>query len=247
MKITIITASYNSVLSIKDCVQSVINQTYFDKIEYIIIDNCSTDGTLDILKSYSAQISCIVSEPDAGIFDAMNKGIKLASGDVIGFLHSDDIYADNFVIEQVANKLADTNSSALYGDLQYITNDVNYKVVRNWIAGNYNISKLKRGWMPPHPTFFVRKQCYLDFGMYNTDYKIASDYDLMMRLLFKHKISCSYLNKVLVKMRMGGVSNNGLKNIIQKSNEDLSIIKSLGLGSYPTLIGKNISKIKQFF
>ncbi len=245
MKVTIITTTNNSANSLSTCINSVLNQSYED-IEYIIIDNCSTDATLDIAKSYLDQISRIVSEEDEGIFDAMNKGIKLASGDIIGFLNSDDFYADNKVIEDVVNKFTEDNCMAVYSDLQYVAQNNNNKLIRNWIAGPYKSNLLLKGWMPPHPTFFVKRECYLKYGLYNTNYKIASDYELMIRFLHQHKISISYINRVLVKMRLGGKSNRSVKNIIQKSKEDLAIIKAAKIGGYKTLLLKNLCKVKQF-
>ncbi len=244
MKISIITVTKNSANSLKSCINSVINQSY-ENVEYIIIDNCSTDDTLQIAKSYLDQITRIVSEPDDGIFDAMNKGIKLASGDIIGFLHSDDFYADNEVLKEVANKFATDNYQALYSDLQYITKEKRSRIIRHWQAGKYNKSSFAKGWMPPHPTFFVKKECYSKYGFYNTHYKISADYELMLRLLYKHQIRCSYIKKVLVKMTIGGTSNRNFRNIIQKSKEDLMIIRKAKIGGVKTLLYKNLFKIKQ--
>jgi glycosyltransferase len=246
MVVSIITASYNSASSIEYCIQSVLNQSY-KSIEYIIIDNCSTDATLDIAKNYEEDINRIISEPDKGIFDALNKGIQIASGDFIGFLHADDFYPDNTVIEELVNKLKSSNSDSLYGDLQYVAKRNTDKVIRNWNAGEYSFKKLSRGWMPPHPTFFVKRTCYQQFGLFNINYEIASDYELMLRFLGKYKISTCYLNKVLVKMRTGGTSNRSLKNIIRKSMEDLKAIRENNIGSYYTLILKNLRKLNQFF
>lgn len=246
MRVSIITVTNNSEANLSSCINSVINQSYED-IDYIIIDNCSTDNTLDIAKSHVDYITRIVSEPDNGIFDAMNKGIRLADGDIIAFLHSDDFYANNTVIEDVVEAFSTHDCQSVYSDLQYVSKKNNDKVIRNWIAGEYKPESFAKGWMPPHPSFFVKKECYLKYGLYKTDYKIASDYELMLRFLYKHGISAFYINKVLVKMQDGGVSNKGFKNIIRKSKEDLEIIKSLRLGSYKTLVFKNLQKIKQFF
>ncbi len=246
MRISIITATKNSEASLETCIKSVINQNYGD-IEYIIVDNCSTDNTLDIAKSYVDDIARIISEPDNGIFDAMNKGIKLASGDIIGFLHSDDFYAQNNVVETVVQKFANDNCQAVYADLQYVSRKNNNRIIRKWKAGNYTKASFAKGWMPPHPTFFVKRECYLKFGLYNTDYQIASDYELMLRFLHKHNISCSYINEVLVKMQVGGTSNRNIKNIVNKSKEDLDIIRRLGVGGVKTLVVKNLRKVAQFF
>jgi len=246
MKFTIITATYNSSQGLEQCIKSVIGQTYKD-IEYIIIDNCSTDNTLDIAKTYSDQINRIISEPDKGIFDALNKGIKIASGDVIGFLHADDFYASPTIIEEVMLKFEATGADSVYGDLQYVSKKNPDKLIRNWLAGEFNFKKLSNGWMPPHPSFFVKRKCYLDYGLFNTNFFIAADYDMILRLLGKFKISIAYLPKVLVKMRTGGTSNRNLKNIIKKSEEDLKAIKQNGIGGFYTLCVKNIRKLNQFF
>jgi len=246
MVVSIITATYNSVESLEDCIKSVVTQTH-ENIEYIIIDNCSTDSTLDIAKSYSENINRIISEPDKGIFDALNKGIQIASGEIIGFLHADDFYADNTIIEKVVQKISQNDSDSLYGDLQYVAKRNTQKVIRNWVAGDYKPKKLLNGWMPPHPTFFVRRNCYQKYGLFNLDYKIAADYELMLRFLGKHQISTCYINAVMVKMRTGGTSNKSLTNIIQKSKEDLKALKENNIGSYYSLFLKNFRKINQFF
>jgi glycosyltransferase len=245
MNVSIITATFNSAPYLENCIQSVINQTY-KEIEYIIIDNCSTDATLDIAKSYEDEINRIISEPDKGIFDALNKGIQIASGDLIGFLHADDFYPDKGIIEEVVSKVKEEQVDSLYGNLQYVAKKNTDKVVRRWKAGSFQPKRLLNGWMPPHPTFFVKRSCYQQFGLFNTDYKIAADYELMLRFLGKHKISTCYLDKVLVKMRTGGTSNKSLKNIIRKSTEDLKALKENNIGSYYTLVMKNLRKLNQF-
>jgi len=244
--ITIITATYNSALGLEQCIQSVLSQTY-KEIEYIIIDNCSTDGTLDIAKTYSEHISRIISEPDKGIFDALNKGIKIASGEVIGFLHADDFYASPEIIEEVMLKFEASGSDSVFGDLQYISKNKPTKIIRNWVAGEFSHKKLSNGWMPPHPSFFVKRKCYLNYGLFNTNYQISSDYDLMLRFLGKHQISTSYIPKVLVKMRTGGKSNRSLNNIFIKSKEDFQALKENEIGNIYTLLLKNLRKLNQFF
>ncbi len=244
--ITIITATYNSAQGLEQCIKSVLAQTY-PEIEYIIIDNCSTDTTLDIAKTYSEHISRIISEPDKGIFDALNKGIKIASGDVIGFLHADDFYASPNVIEDVMSKFDATNADSVYGDLQYVSKNNPNKIIRNWIASEFNRKKLLNGWMPPHPSFFVKRKCYLSYGLFNTNYQISSDYDLILRFLGKHKISTEYIPEVLVKMRTGGTSNRSFNNIIKKSKEDFKALKENEVGNIYTLFLKNFRKLNQFF
>jgi glycosyltransferase len=244
--VSIITATFNSSETLEQCIKSVLEQTY-QNIEYIIIDNCSKDSTLDIAKTHSEGISRLVSEPDKGIFDALNKGIKLASGDIVGFLHADDFYASTDVIEHVVEKFNISGADAVYGDLQYVSKNNTDKIIRNWVAGEFSRKKMLNGWMPPHPTLFIKRECYKKYGYFNLNYIIAADYELMLRFIIKNQITLSYLPKVLVKMRTGGTSNKGIKNIIQKSKEDLKALKSLELGNFYTLIKKNLRKINQFF
>ncbi len=245
MKISIITATYNNEKTIADTLYAVSSQTYAN-IEHIIIDGKSTDNTLKIINENNPKLK-IFSEKDNGIYDALNKGIKHATGDIIGFLHADDIYANNTTIENIAKVFATKNPDSIYSDLHYVAQiDVN-KIIRNWQSGEFEYFKLKKGWMPPHPTFFVKKEIYNKFGNFNTNYKIAADYDLMMRFLGKHKISVAYLPEVTVKMRVGGESNKSLKNIIKKMKEDYKVVKTNKIGGIFTLLKKNTSKISQFF
>lgn len=246
MIVSIITATYNNKNTIEDTILSVLSQTYAN-IEYIIIDGKSTDGTLDIIEKYKNRIDKIISEADKGMYDALNKGIKQASGDVIGFLHSDDFYADEQVIENIIETFKTQDTNSVYGDLEYVSATNPKNTIRYWKAGSFNIKGLKKGWMPPHPTFYVRKEIYKKHGSFNLDYKIAADYDLMLRFLGKFKISTTYLPKVLVKMRWGGASNRNLGNIIQKSKEDYLILKRNNIGGFLSLLSKNFRKIGQFF
>ncbi len=242
MKISIITACYNADATIERTIKSVLNQSY-KNIEYIIVDGGSSDKTLDIIKSYSHGISNMVSEPDKGIYDALNKGITLATGDFIGFLHADDAFASSQIIEKIT-QLA-TNSDAVYGDLQYVSE--NEKVIRHWESGLFSLKALKRGWMPPHPTLYIKRELYDKIGHFNLEYKIASDYDLMLRLLSIPNLKVAYLPEVVVLMRVGGASNKSLSNIIQKSKEDYKAIKRNKIGGFWTLFMKNFGKIGQFF
>ncbi len=208
MKISIITVCYNSVGTIEDTIKSVINQDYAD-LEYIIIDGGSTDGTLGIVGKYKDKIAKVFSEPDKGIYDAMNKGIKLASGDIVGIINSDDFYADNKVLSKVAHSIS-TGADACYGDLAYVDRRDVSKQVRYWRAGSYNANKLFRGWIMPHPTFFVKKEIYERFGLFNLSFKIAADYELMLRFLLKG-ISVAYIPETFVCMREGGHSAKSFK------------------------------------
>ena len=226
---------------------AVLSQTY-PHIEYIIIDGGSTDGTLDIIKKYENRISKWVSEPDKGIFDALNKGITLSSGEVTGFLHSDDLFADDKVIEKIAGKFKSENCSAVYSDLVYVSKRDIKRIIRYWKAGGFTVNSLKFGWMPPHPTLFVRRSLYEKYGLFDTGLKIASDYDMILRLLKNNPDSVAYLNEVLVKMRLGGRSNRSLKNILIKSSEDYKALRKNNF-KFPffTLLMKNIRKVNQFF
>ena len=212
MLITVLTATYNSSPFLKDALQSFTQQTHAEK-ELIVIDGASKDSTLSILQEYQQHISQQLSEPDKGIYDALNKGINLAKGDVIGILHSDDFFASNEVLSQVAALFKEDNQlEAVYGDLDYVDRNDTDKVIRHWISGDYQYNQLKLGWMPPHPALFIKKTCFKKFGNYDLKYHSAADYDLILRFLFKHQIKVAYLPKVLVKMRVGGLSNLSFKN-----------------------------------
>ena len=248
MKVSIITAVYNNKEMIEKALLSVQSQNY-PNIEHIVIDGASTDGTLDIINQYSSEISNIISEPDKGIYDALNKGIKNATGDIICFLHADDFFADKNVISDVVAKFEECKTDSVYGNLEYVSKNDISNIVRVWNSGSFSLKKLHNGWMPPHPAFFVKKEVYDKYGFFDDSFRIAADYDFILRVLGKYKISISisYLPKVLYKMRVGGVSNRNLKTIIQKSKEDYRAIKKNGIGGLGSLIIKNISKVPQFF
>lgn len=246
MKVTIITATYNSSKTLKETLDSLNAQTYQD-IEYIVIDGASSDSTLDVLKNSATQISTLVSEPDKGIYDALNKGIELATGDIIGFLHSDDMFAYSNVIKEIVDKFQSTQCDAVYGDLEYVSKDNISNVIRLWKSGNYHHSKLKMGWMPPHPTFYMKREKYLQHGSFNLDFKISADYDSLLRYLNAGKVSLEYIPSVLLKMRVGGASNRSLSNIILKTQEDIKALKCNQLPWLKAVLWKNLSKIPQFF
>ncbi len=245
MKLSVITVVYNNANHIEECIKSVISQSYKD-LEYIVVDGKSTDGTCGILQKYKDRIDKLISEEDEGYVHAMNKALAVATGEAIGFLHSDDMYAHRGVLEDIAKIFEKISPDSLYGDLMYVKKNNPKKTVRYWKAGKYTREKMKHGWMPPHPTFFVRRDIYAKYGLFDTDFKIAADYELILRLLYKHKISTLNTNKLLVKMRCGGRSNKSIKNIIEKSIEDYKAIRRYELG-LSTLIGKNIMKLPQFF
>ena len=247
MKISIITVVYNNKETIKDAIESVLSQTY-KNIEYIIIDGGSNDGTIDIIRSYGNKIDVFISEPDNGLYDAMNKGIKLSTGDVIGILNSDDFYVNKFVIEKAANKFKETNCDSLYGDLVYVDYNNTNKVIRYWKSRPFENNLFQKGWHPPHPTFFVKKEIYDKYGLFDLNFKIAADYEIMLRFLEKYKISSIYIPEVLVKMRIGGKSNKSLKNILLANIESYNAWKKNNLSISPfNIMLKPISKITQYF
>jgi len=245
-KVSIITVCYNSEKTIEDTIQSVINQTY-ENIEYIIIDGLSTDNTLEIVNQYKDKIAKIISEKDNGLYDAINKGIELATGDIIANLNSDDFYIDKNVIADVVVKLEREKSDTLYADLYYVDALDTNKVNRKWISGQYKKGMFFKGWMPPHPTFFVRKKVYDLFGKFNLELKSAADYEIMLRFIHKNECSISYLHRIIVKMRIGGVSNVSIINRLKANREDKKAWLINGLKPKPyTLIFKPLSKLGQF-
>ena len=246
MKVSIITATYNNESTVLDTISSVVSQTYIN-IEHIIIDGASKDKTLSLINNNSTKILKVISEPDNGIYDALNKGIKNATGDIIVFLHADDIFSDNRVIEKAVKLFTEKKTDSIYGDLQYVSKENTDKIIRYWKAGKYSFLKLKRGWMPPHPTFFVKKEIYDKYGLFDTKFSISADYDIILRFLGKEKISIAYLPEVMIKMRIGGESNKNIKNILRKMKEDVRALRKNKLGGIHTVFMKNISKIPQLF
>lgn len=249
MKITIITVVLNGAATIRNCIESVRSQSH--PAEHIVIDGCSTDGTLEILDGYRHCIARLVSAPDRGIYDAMNKGIALATGEVIGILNADDFYAGPGVLAKVAGVFADENVESCYGDLVYVKavgTDGDWRVHRYWKAGAYDRRRFYRGWMPPHPTFFVRKRAYEAYGLFNQDLGSAADYELMLRFLVKHGITSAHIPEVLVRMRAGGMSNASLGNRLRAHRMDRKAWRVNGLNPFPwTLAMKPLSKLIQFF
>lgn len=246
MKISIITASRNNAATIRTCIQSVISQSYRD-IEYIVIDGQSTDNTLQVINQYKKHINKLIIEPPQGVYQALNKGISLATGEIIALLHADDLFANKHVVENVINQMIKHNVDALYGDLQYVSKTNTNHVIRYWKSGKFQRKKLKYGWMPPHPALFVRKQIYDKSGCFDTTYKISADYDFMLRILMQKKLTIVYLPKILVIMRYGGKSNRSLHNILIKMREDYNALKQNHAGGIVSLLHKNLRKIPQFF
>jgi glycosyltransferase involved in cell wall biosynthesis len=244
-KISIITTTYNSAKTIRDTLNCIRQQDY-PLIEHIIIDGNSIDDTLKIVAEFS-HISKIVSEKDNGIYEAMNKGVSLATGDVIGILNSDDIYSNDSIITIVAKEFEDENIDVLYADLQYVKHNNFNRVVRTWKTGKLNRKSFYYGWMPPHPTFFVRKKIYDKVGLFNTSLRSAADYEMMLRILLKHQVPSKYIPQVIVKMRSGGISNSSMRNRIKANKEDRLAWKLNGLKPYFfTLYAKPIRKIAQY-
>ena len=206
------------------------------------------NGTVEVIKKYESRISDWISEPDNGLYYALNRGIQKASGEIVGFLHADDIYANNEIVKTVVSQMAEYNVDACYGDLLYVGRHDSEKTIRYWRSSPYNNGLFMRGWMPPHPTLFLKSDIYNRYGLFNTDFRIAADYELMLRFFEKNKTSSHYISEVLIKMRVGGVSNRNLKNIFRKTSEDYRAWKVNNLcgGGY-TILRKNISKIPQFF
>ncbi|WP_219223184.1 glycosyltransferase family 2 protein [Pedobacter antarcticus] len=246
MKVTIITVVFNNINTIQHAIQSVISQTY-KNIEYIIIDGGSTDGTLEKINEYKDQISQLISEPDKGIYDAMNKGVNRATGDIVAILNSDDFYTNEFVIEKVVKKFSESDCDGVYGDLDYVDNVELDRITRHWKSGHYKDGAFLYGWMPPHPSFFVKNDTYRKYGIFNLSLKSAADYELMLRFIHKNKIEICYLPEVLVKMRIGGASNSSLKNRLAANREDRRAWKLNGLTPYFfTITLKPLRKIFQF-
>lgn len=248
MKISIITTSFQSVKSVKQCLRSVFEQTYLDR-EHICIDGASEDGTLEILQNSPMKPDYLESRPDDGLYYGLNRGISLASGDIIGVLHSDDIFAGNHVLSSIASIFSDASVELVYGDLHYVTcnpDNSGYVVVRNWKAGEFRQSGLNWGWMPPHPTVFLRRSVYERFGLFDLDYKISADYEFILRVL-KHLSprQVVYLPQVITLMKIGGISNRSLKNIARKSWEDYRAVRYHQLGGFRTVVAKNLRKASQ--
>jgi glycosyltransferase len=267
-KVSVITVSFNTKDTIEDTILSVINQKY-PHIEYIIIDGGSSDGTVDIIEKYckggrslpvgsslgeaegrqgAVFTMCYISEKDNGIYDAMNKGIKAATGEIIGIINSDDFYVSENVINKVVDTMENNKVDICWGNLVYVDSKNSDKIVRYWESCGYKESLFKKGWMPPHPTFFVRKNVYEEYGVFKTDYSIAADFELMLRFLEKHRVKSYYIPQVLVKMRTGGDSNKNLGRITKANFQCYRAFKDNELDvSIIGLIWKPVSKIFQYF
>lgn len=245
MKVTLITATYNSAATIRDTLDCIAAQDYPD-IEHLIIDGVSKDATLAIVAEYP-HVARVICEPDKGLYDAMNKGVQAASGEVIGILNSDDFYPHPQVISKVVALMEKTGADALYADLDYVDAENTATIVRSWKSQPYHQRLFQQGWMPPHPTFFVRRGVYEQFGGFNTQLRFAADYELMLRFLLRHGVSVCYLPDVVTKMRMGGLSNAAWKNRLKANREDREAWRLNGLQPrWYTIVMKPLRKIGQF-
>lgn len=244
MKISIVTATYNSSVTIGATLASIKKQSYAD-YEHIVIDGGSSDSTLKIVRDFGIQNQTIISEKDNGIYYALNKGIGSASGDVIGFLHSDDFFPSNDVLALIAKAHSDQSVNMSYGDLTYVKRDQEAKVIRRWQAGEFSHQNLRRGWMPPHPTLYVKREI-LARTFFDVRYRISADYDQILRLFSHEDAKPIYIPLELVRMRLGGVSNNSVANIFKKSCEDLKALEANNIGGAATLALKNFRKVSQF-
>lgn len=247
MKISIITVCYNSAETIRDTINSIASQTYKD-VEHIVIDGGSKDETMEIICS-SPSIAKYVSEKDAGIYDAMNKGISLATGEIVGFLNADDFYANSEILSKITLLFQDSKIDACYGDLVYVEQQNTDKIVRYWKSRPYQQGLFRTGWMPAHPTFFTRKNIYDQYGGFNLEYKIAADFEMLFRLIEQHKVITQYIPEILVKMRMGGTTNKNFRNILRQNNEIINTLQKVygNISVVNFWINKVISRLLQFF
>lgn len=245
MHVSIITVCYNRKFTIEQSIKSVLSQDYPD-IEYIIIDGNSTDGTKQIIQSYSEKITKYISEPDKGMYDAINKGLSMATGDIIGLMHSDDEFYDKTVVSKIVATFQNSpDTDGVYGNGIYISNDFEERIVRNRIGGPYDLKKIKSGWLPLHPTVYLKKTLIEKYGYYNLDFKIASDTEFLLRYLFKHKIKLSYVNSYIVKMRMGGLSTS-YSRAFEVLYEDYRIYKYHHLSALQAVFLKKITALLQY-
>lgn len=245
MKLSIVTVTYNSAPTIGDTLKSVAAQIHPD-IEHIVVDGASTDDTLAIVRRDGPHVARVVCEPDRGIYDAMNKGLALASGDFVGFLNADDMLAGHGVVAALAQAASSPDIDAVCGDLVYVRQDQPDQIVRYWRCGAFSPARLRFGWMPPHPTFYVRRSLLNQVGGFDTGLRIAADYDFMLRCLSRPGMQVGYVPEVLVKMRMGGASNRSLRAMWRKSREDLQALRRSQVGGTFTLLCKNLRKLPQF-
>ncbi|MGJ8621364.1 MAG: glycosyltransferase family 2 protein [Yoonia sp.] len=245
MRISVVTAVRNGAESLPDMLDSLRGQTH-QAFEHVVQDGCSTDGTLACLQADGLPQMRLQSCADDGIYDAINKGIRRATGEVIGLLHADDRLASPDVLARVDAAFADPSVDGVYGDLQYMARDDPARVIRHWKAGDFVAANLRRGWMPPHPTLYLRRSVFDRAGLYDTSYRISGDYDGMLRFLTTGRVRLAYIPHVMVQMKMGGISNRSFAHLVRKSREDYRAIRRHGIGGIGTLVAKNVSKLGQF-
>lgn len=246
--ISVVTATWNCASTLPDCLASVARQSYAN-VEHVIVDGASTDGTIDVIKGHIDQITTFKSERDKGIYDALNKGIQLSTGDVIGFLHADDLYASDDVLTKIAHAFEDASVCAVYGDLEYVSQQDTTKVIRRWRSQPFKNRDLDWGWMPAHPTLYVRRDWYSKIGGFDISYRISADYLSILRLFTQPMFKTVYIPDVLVTMRLGGASNKSINAILKKSKEDWHALRSCDFSvprALRAIAWKNLSKLSQF-
>lgn len=247
LKVTIITVTYNSEKYLEDCIRSIQQQSY-KHIEYIVVDGKSTDGTLSIIKKYDAFITRWISESDRGMYDAINKGMEMSSGDIIGILNSDDMLENDQVIQEIVQAFQEQQVDSIYGDLDYVDPDDVQKIYRIWKGKPYKRSLFHQGWMPAHPTFYFKREIFEKYGGYENHFYSAADYELMSRYLYKNHVTAYYIPKLLVKMRRGGQSNNSIKKRLRANRRDYLAMKKNGV-PFPFIVSilKPLGKLHQYY
>lgn len=245
MRVSIITVCYNRAATIEKAILSVLNQDNKD-IEYIVVDGNSKDGTQAVIEKYTNRIAKYISEPDNGMYDAINKGLALATGDIVGLMHSDDEFYDNVAISKIVSAfLKSKDIEGVYGDGIYVSNDAEEKLIRNRIGGEYSLKKIEKGWLPLHPTVYIKRALIEKYGDYNLQFKIASDTEFLLRYLYKNKIKMGYVNSYIVKMRMGGLSTTSSR-ALEVLKEDYKIYKFHGLWALKAIILKKSKTLIQY-
>lgn len=246
MRVTIITVAFNAAATIADTLGSIAEQTHPD-IEHIVIDGASTDGTLEVAKRHGKRVARLISESDKGIYDAMNKGLRLATGDIVGFLNADDVYADTGVLARVSATMEAERLDALFGDAEFVNSDRPDRPLRRYRSERFHPGRIAWGWMPAHPTLFLRRQVYERFGLFRTDYRIAGDFELVARMFHDDTLKYRHLPEVLVRMRTGGVSTGGWRNTLLLNREVLRACRENGISTnLPKILSKYPAKLLEF-
>lgn len=250
MKISLITVTYNAGGVLCCAIESALHQTY-SNLEYIIVDGASKDNTLDIIRAYEPQFQGRmkwISEPDCGLYDAMNKGIRMATGDVVGILNSDDFFTSNDVLEKVADSFTGNDVNAVYGDIHFVRSDDLNRCVRYYSSRIFRRGLMRLGFIPAHPSFYCRRECFEKYGCYKTDYKIAADFDLLLRFIYVHRIRIKYLPVDMVTMRLGGASTSGLKSRMTGMKEHLRSFRENGVKTNRFLLSlRYFYKLTEYF